>query len=137
MNIRIEYEVIAVLEAFGYNPKIQNNVTINGKELIDIQFKIGGFDDFPIRYKDAIRMLVKGYLYEFSYEPGGIQHIYLYKENNRLHPDDDRYSCLLNTIVNVSSYENHISHPGDEIFVNMGDHIKHFYQWCERNKNED
>lgn len=133
MNVLIEYEVTTLLEAFGYNPKIQDKVVINGKELIDIYFSVNnGSDSFPIRYKDAIRMLVKGYLYEFSYEPGGIQHIYLYNKNNGLHTDDDRYSCLLSTIVKQSSYEPECNHPGDEIFVNMCDHFKHLYQFQEK-----
>ena len=134
--MRIEFEVATLLEAFGYNPKIQDKVTINGKELIDIYFSVNnGSDSFPVRYKDAVRMLVKGYLYEFSYKPGGSQHIYLYKKNNGLHTDDDRYSCLLSTIVKQSSDDPECNYPGEEIFVNMGYYFKHLYQFQEKNSD--
>lgn len=121
---RIEYEVKALLEAWGYRPQME--ITKSGK--IDIYFHVdNGFDSMPTRHKDAISMLAKGYLSEFYYG-GDIQHVYLNVECDGLEPDDGRYRCLIYEMKNVSSKEPLLNNSA-EIFVNMGDRFKRFVNW--------
>ena len=82
----------------------------------------------PTRHKDAIVMLVKGYLSEFYYGQD-TQYIRLYYDCEGLDPDDSRYACLLHELRLVSS--EYPCKPGTEVFVNMGDHFKHLVNWTD------
>ena len=131
--IEIQNEVIALLEAFGYKPKVTLNNPIVG--YMDIHFPLkNGSETMPTRYKDAISMLTKGYLYEFYYASGN-QHIYLRNYRKGLKPDDDRYSCLIHEMRLVSSKEPYFG-IGQEVFVNMGNHFKRFVNWKEVTSEE-
>lgn len=131
--IEIHQEVVALLEALGYKPKVKvNNPSVG---YIDICCPVkGGFDTMPTRHKDAISMLAKGYLSEFYYA-SGTQHVYLRNECNGLKPNDDRYSCLIHEMRLVSSNEPCFGN-GQEVFVNMGDHFKRFVNWKEVTSEE-
>lgn len=124
----IHKEVKALLEAFGYNPKVNTHTTEFGYDIVDIHFHVNnGYETMPIRHKDAIIMLAKGYLSEFYYGQD-TQHVRLYSKCKGLRPDDDRYGCLLHEARLVSSDEPHLR-SGIEVFVNMGDHFKRFVNW--------
>ena len=126
--IEIHQEVVALLEAFGYKPKVEVNKQTFG--YVDIYFPVkNGSETMPTRHKDAISMLAKGYLSDFYYASGN-QHVYLRNECNGLNPDDDRYSCLIHEMRLVSSNEPCFGN-GQEVFVNMGDHFKRFVNWKE------
>ena len=126
--IQIHQEVTALLEAFGYKPRVKVNKPTVG--YIDICFPVKyGSETMPNRHKDAISILAKGYLSEFYYASGN-QHVYLRNECNGLKPNDDRYSCLIHEMRLVSSNEPCFGH-GQEVFVNMGDHFKRFVNWKE------
>lgn len=73
----------------------------------------------PIRHKSMIRGLVKGYLHSFDYF-GGTQKIYIYDECKGLHPEDDRYSTLEDTMFRVSD-----CHKND-LFVNYGTYTERY-----------
>ena len=109
----IHNEVCNLLKSFGYSPKVNEYQHPNGFDMVDISFHVYSYDDFKTRFKDSIRMLAKGYLSEFYYAPGGIQHVYLYNECYGLEPDDDRYSCLLDKLKHVS---NETPRPENDIF---------------------
>ena len=106
-------EVMTVLKSLGYK-----NVQLYNPDDYDITFNISGFEDFPQRHKDMISLLLKGYLKEMYYAPGGIQHIYIYNDLKGVEPDDDRYSCLISKII-------HVQTPPPELFaeafINYGD----------------
>lgn len=124
----IHKEVKALLEAFGYNPEVNTHTTEFGYDIVDIHFHVNnGYETMPIRHKDAIIMLAKGYLAEFYYGQD-TQHVRLYSKCKELKPDDDRYGCLLHEARLVSSDEPHLR-SGIEVFVNMGDHFKRFVNW--------
>ena len=126
--IQIHQEVTALLEAFGYKPRVKVNKPTVG--YIDICFPVKyGSETMPNRHKDAISILAKGYLSEFYYASGN-QHVYLRNECNGLKPNDDRYSCLIHEMRLVSSNEPCFCN-GQEVFVNMGDHFKRFVNWKE------
>lgn len=121
---KIQKEVKALLEAWGYKPEVR--IDRPSKGYVDICFHVNnGFDTMPTRHKDAIIMLAKGYLSEFYYGQD-TQHVYLRNECKGLNPDDDRYDCLLHEIKSVDSNDREI---GPEIFVNMGDRFKRFVNW--------
>ena len=129
----IHQEVVALLEAWGYKPEVKVNKP--DADYIDICFPVKyGFDTMPTRHKDAISMLAKGYLSKFYYA-SGIQHVYLLNECNGLKPNDDRYSCLIQEILFVSSSEPRFGN-GREVFVNMGDRFKRFVNWEEAASKE-
>ncbi len=129
-NQKIIAEVKSVLDAFGYNTEVK--VT---EKYVDLYFTVNnGFDTMPVRHKDAIAMLSKGFLMEFYYA-GGIQHVYLRKECKGLEPDDDRYGCLLHEISKVNSQEG-IAAEGSELFVNMHDHFKRIVNWKDVTSEE-
>lgn len=124
----IHKEVKALLEAFGYNPEVKTHTTEFGYDIVDMHFHVNnGYETMPIRHKDAIIMLAKGYLAEFYYGQD-TQHVRLYSKSKGLRPDDDRYGCLLHEARLVSSDEPHLR-SGIEVFVNMGDHFKRFVNW--------
>lgn len=123
----IHKEVKALLEAFGYKPEVKIYKTSYGKDMVDLYFYVtNGSETMPIRHKDAVRMLSKGYLSEFYYGQD-TQHVLLYSECKGLNPDDDRYGCLLHEIRLVE--DDLCADKGTEIFVNMGDHFKRFVNW--------
>ena len=128
----IQKEVKALLEAFGYKPEVKTYTTKSGYDVVDMHFHVdNGYETMPIRHKDAIIMLAKGYLAEFYYGQD-TQHVRLYSKCKGLNPDDDRYGCLLHEIINVHTDEPWACHrPGTEIFVNMDDHFKGFVNWKE------
>lgn len=131
--IEIHQEVVALLEAFGYNPEVEVNKQTFG--YIDIYFPVkNGYETMPTRHKDAISMLAKGYFGEFYYA-SGYQHVYLRNECNGLNPDDDRYSCLIHEMRLVSSKEPCFGN-GQEVFVNMFDHFKRFVNWKDVTSEE-
>ena len=124
----IRKEVKALLEAFGYKPEVKTHTTEFGYDIVDMHFHVNnGYETMPIRHKDAIIMLAKGYLAEFYYGQD-TQHVRLYSKCKGLKPDDDRYGCLLHEARLVSSDEPHLR-SGIEVFVNMGDHFKRFVNW--------
>lgn len=116
----LQNEVVKMLEGFGYKPEVNDK----GK-LIDISFHVNnGFETMPHRQKDAVRMLVKGYLEEFYYGQD-TQHVYLYKDFcHGLDPDDERYCGLLHEMCKVYSSE---EIPERETFQNCGDYFKRWY----------
>ena len=124
----IHKEVKALLEAFGYKPEVKTYTNKSGKLFVDILFHVNnGFETMPIRHKDAIRMLAKGYLRWFDYA-SDTQYVCLYDECKGLKPDDGRYSCLLHEIRLVDSYSE-IAHGGIEMFVNKGTCFKRFVHY--------
>ena len=112
---QIKKEVVALLTSFGYKPIVKEYENFD-----DIQVLVHGSDAFYQRYKDAISMLVKGYLQEFYYE-NDTQHIRLYKECKGLFPNDDRYSCLIYQMNKVPYNEYPCNQKGEEVFVNLVD----------------
>lgn len=124
----IHQEVKALLEAFGYKPEVRIYTNKSGKRFVDIFFHVNnGFETMPIRHKNAISMLAKGYLRCFDYA-SDTQYVCLYDECKGLKPDDDRYGCLLHLIRQVDS-DSLMPSRGSEVFVNMGDHFKRFVNW--------
>lgn len=124
----IHQEVKALLEAFGYKPEVETHRSSFDKIIVDMHFHVdNGYETMPIRHKDAIIMLAKGYLAEFYYGQD-TQHVRLYGKCKGLKPDDERYGCLLHEVRLVSSDEPHLR-SGIEVFVNMGDHFKRFVNW--------
>ncbi len=124
----IHSEVKALLEAFGYKPEVKKYKTNKGLCMVDLYFHVdNGYDTMPIRHKDAITMLDKGFLSEFYYGQD-TQHVRMFGDYVGLNPDDDRYGCLLYEIRLVDSGEL-VPERGEEIFVNMGDHFKRFVNW--------
>ncbi len=124
----IHKEVKALLEAFGYKPEVETYRSSFDEIIVDMHFHVNnGYETMPIRHKDAIIMLAKGYLAEFYYGQD-TQHVRLYSECKGLNPDDERYGCLLHEARLVSSDEPYLR-KGAEIFVNMGDHFKRFVNW--------
>lgn len=124
----IHNEVKALLEAFGYKPEVKKYKTNKGLCMVDLYFHVdNGYDTMPIRHKDAITMLAKGFLSEFYYGQD-TQHVRMFGDYVGLNPDDDRYGCLLHEIRLVDSGEL-VPERGEEIFVNMGDHFKRFVNW--------
>lgn len=131
----IHKEVKVLLEAFGYKPEVKTHTTKFGYDIVDMRFHVdNGYETMPIRHKDAIIMLAKGYLSEFYYGQD-TQHVRLYSKCKGLKPDDDRYGCLLHEARLVSSDEPHLR-SGIEVFVNMGDHFKRFVNWNEVTQKE-
>lgn len=119
----IHKEVKALLEAFGYKPEVKIF-----KEMVEMSFHVNnGYETMPIRHKNAISMLAKGYLMEFCYG-SDTQHVRLYHDYKGLMPDDDRYGCLLHVIRKVDS-DSEMTRRGMEVFVNMGDQFKRFVNW--------
>lgn len=98
----ITLEVCVLLKAFGYNPYVSKYTTNDSLNMVDISFAVNnGSESLPQRYKDAISMLVKGYLSEFYYQ-NDIQHVKLYNDHpDGLEPDDNRYSCLIKEMIHV------------------------------------
>lgn len=131
----IHKEVKALLEAFGYKPEVETYRSSFDEIIVDMHFHVNnGYETMPIRHKDAIIMLAKGYLAEFYYGQD-TQHVRLYSKCKGLRPDDDRYGCLLHEARLVSSDEPHLR-SGIEVFVNMGDHFKRFVNWEEVTSEE-
>lgn len=126
----IHKEVKALLEVFGYKPEVETYRSSFDEIIVDMHFHVNnGYETMPIRHKDAIIMLAKGYLAEFYYGQD-TQHVRLYSRCKGLRPDDDRYGCLLHEIRTVDADEPWACHrSGTEIFVNMGDHFKRFVNW--------
>ena len=111
----IHNEVYNIVKSFGYSPKINEYQLSDGTDMVDISFHVYSYEDFKTRYKDSIRGLAKGYLSEFYYAPGGIQHVYMFNVCQSLDPDNDTYSCLFNDFKRVSSEEPKLK-PENEIF---------------------
>lgn len=114
-------EVIEVLRAFGYEPKVEKHVNAVFGDEYDIYFHVSdGSDSMKQRHKDSISMLVKGYLNEFYYE-SDTQHVRI-SDNicYGLEPDDGRYSCLIHEMIHV----NDKILPDYEMFVNLGDRFQ-------------
>lgn len=131
----IHKEVKALLEAFGYKPEVETYRSSFDEIIVDMHFHVNnGYETMPIRHKDAIIMLAKGYLAEFYYGQD-TQHVRLYSKCKGLRPDDDRYGCLLHEARLVGSDEPHLR-SGIEVFVNMGDHFKRFVNWEEVTSEE-
>lgn len=129
-NQKIVTEVKAVLNSLGYKTEVRKT-----EKYVDLYFVVNnGYETMPVRHKDAIAMLAKGFLMEFYYA-GNIQHVYLRRECDGLEPDDDRYGCLLHEIKNVSSQEK-IAAEGSELFVNMHDHFKRIVNWRDVTSEE-
>lgn len=125
----IQKEVVSLLQAFGYKPEVKTYHATHFKTIVEISFPVNnGFETMPTRHKDAIAMLVKGYLSEFYYEQD-TQYIRLYYNCKGLDPDDSRYACLLHELRLVNS--EHLCKPGTEVFVNMGDHFKRLVNWTD------
>ena len=93
-------------------------------DYIEISFRSPwdlGYDGFKNRHKDAIRMLLKGYLFEFDYS-NDTHYVRINKELKGLDPDDDRYGCLYyETIKILSTFP-----KSNDIFINYGDHVSRF-----------
>lgn len=138
MNKELNYihkEVDSLLKAFGYKPEVKTYTTKSGIDMVEFSFHVNnGYETMPIHHKDAISMLAKGYLSEFSYKDD-TQYVCLYYECKGLNPDDDRYSCLLHEVHLVSS-EEPLPRSGAEVFVNMRDHFKRFVNWKEMTTGE-
>lgn len=84
----IHKEVKALLEGFGYKPEVRIYTNKSGKRFVDIFFHVNnGFETMPIRHKNAISMLAKGYLRCFDYA-SDTQYVCLYDECNGLNPED-------------------------------------------------
>lgn len=79
-----------------------------------------GFDGFKNSHKDAIRMLLKGYLREFSYS-NDTHYIQISKELKGLEPEDDRYSCLYDNTNHVMDDK-----KGKDVFINYGDFVERY-----------
>lgn len=117
----IHNEVKKMLEAFGYNVSVTES-----SSHVYFSFPVkNGSESMPIRYKDAITMLAKGYLQEFYYMPGGTQEVILHQACLGLYPNEDRYSTLLREIRLVRTHEDD-SEDKMEAFINMGDHFERY-----------
>ena len=118
-------EVCVFLRAFGFNPYVNRYTTKNGTSISDVSFTVdNGSESLYQRYKDAISMLVKGYLMEFYYQ-GNTQHVRLYETPVGLDRDNDRYSCLIKEMIHVQDDKPAVS----EMFINMGDHFNRMVQY--------
>ena len=114
-------EVENVLKSLGYT----NFSRKNGDGHYDLAFTSPwdfGFEGFKQRHKDAIVLLTKGYLLEIYYLSDR-HHVLLYKELQGLDPDDDRYSTLIYTAMEVPDTETPCRVAGNEIFINNVDHF--------------
>lgn len=114
-------EVENVLKSFGYT-----NIK---REDQDMFYRIGftspwnlGSEGFKRRHMDAIILLTKGYLTELFYLSDR-HHVLLRKELRGLDPDDDRYSTLIYTAMEVPHTEVPCCEVGKEVFVNNVDHF--------------
>lgn len=114
-------EVERMLKALGY----VNFSRKNEEKHYDLAFTSPwdfGFEGFRQRHKDAVTLLTKGYLLEIYYLADR-HHVLLYKELQGLHPDDDRYSTLIYTAMEVPHTETPCREAGKEVFINEVDHF--------------